>query len=104
MIFTKFMALLDSYTLIMLEDEATPLASGASEGITLSTFVSFIVIFLVLFYVSMTFYRRKLVSRLKKLRTQAGVKSDVYSINIRKLRDEISELEIGSIAEIQLEN
>ena len=95
----------DDYSLVVIEDEKTPLSGnipGASNVVVPSVVIGFIIV-LIAVLVAFLARRRKLISRLCDLRTDKGVTDARYSYSLRKLSEEIAELESELAANINLE-
>ena len=89
----KIAAMLSSeYTLIVLDDEDVPLASGVKTN-TLWTVVICAVCFVLLLAFLYAARRNRLIKRLSVLRKQNNVSSSDYPFSLSKIEEEILELE-----------
>ena len=89
----KIAAMLSSeYTLIVLDDEDVPLASGVKTN-TLWTVVICAVCFVLLLAFLYAARRNRLIKRLSVLRKQNNVSSSDYHFSLSKIEEEILELE-----------
>lgn len=77
--------------------------AGIKGGMTSFSAVVFAFTFLFFLYYGYAYERRKLVSRLRKLREEVQCTDKGFSFSLWKLSEEIRELESGIVSEIELE-
>ena len=100
----KIAGLLTSeYTLIVLQDEEVPLASGAKTGNTPRVIAVCVVCLILFFFALYEARRNSLIKRLSDLRRKNGITGKSYPIVLSKLEEEIRELENEIASSIDVE-
>lgn len=105
MAYIKTIILDSNYTLVIIENEDTPLSArafglGAVTGPMLIVALAFIIMLTSLAYIGK---RKQLAARLLKLRKNAGITETECSKSIKELALEIEELESSITSDISLE-
>lgn len=94
---------LDAYDLFVIEDESVPLAKGISNSNHyIFTFAILAVLVLIVAALLITCIRTTYIFRLKELRKMAGEKETKTPYSIKKLKNEISDLEIKMLDKMEV--